>query len=47
MLGFLDVGKLTEDMSRYFSDGLHPSDPGHKMLAERIAEYLQAELLEK
>ena len=47
MLGFLDVGKLTEDMKKYFADGLHPSDPGHKLLAERIAEYLQDELLEK
>ena len=47
MLGFLDVGSLTEDMSKYFSDGLHPNDPGHKLLAERIAEYLQGELLDK
>lgn len=47
MLGFLDVGKLTEDMKKYFSDGLHPNDPGHKLLAERLAEYLQGELLDK
>lgn len=47
MLGFLDAGKLTEDMKKYFSDGLHPNDPGHKLLAERIAEYLQGELLDK
>lgn len=47
MLGFLDVGELTKDMKKYFSDGLHPNDPGHKLLAERIAEYLQVELLEK
>lgn len=47
MLGFLDVGKLTEDMALYFSDGLHPNDAGHKMLAEKIAEYLKSELLDK
>ena len=47
MLGLLDVGELTADMSKYFSDGLHPNDPGHKLMAERIAEYLQGELLGK
>lgn len=47
MLGFLDVGALTKDMSKYFSDGLHPNDPGHKLLAEKIAEYLQGELIDK
>jgi lysophospholipase L1-like esterase len=47
MLGFLDVAAITKDMGLYFSDGLHPSDPGHKMMAEKIAEYLQGELLGK
>lgn len=47
MLGFLDVGALTKDMSKYFGDGLHPDDAGHLLMAERIAEYLQGELIDK
>ena len=47
MLGFLDVAEITKDLGLYFSDGLHPNDPGHKMMAEAIAEYLQGELLDK
>ena len=27
--------------AKYFSDGLHPNDAGHKLLAERIFEFIQ------
>lgn len=36
-----DLNMFVGDHAKYFSpDGLHPNDEGHRLLAEKIAEYL-------
>ena len=46
---YLDLSKElpepdTNGASEFFIDGLHPNDLGHKIIAERISEYVRAKM---
>lgn len=41
ILDLYDNGLSIDKINDYFSDGLHPNDTGHKIIAEKICEYIE------